>query len=131
MSHRNTEYVWQDRKRILFGLPWTFTRYFLTADKLVIDTGFLSRNEDDIRLYRITDITLKRKLWERMCGLGTIHCCSGDKTSPEFDIAHVKDARRVKDMLSDMVEEARDKRRVGVREFMDDGDGLEDLHDDQ
>ena len=35
--------VWKDRKRIIFGLPWTFTRYSLTQDKLVIDTGFISR----------------------------------------------------------------------------------------
>ncbi|MBP3388707.1 MAG: PH domain-containing protein [Clostridia bacterium] len=135
MSDRNTEFVWQDRKRILFGLPWSFTRYFLKEDKLIIDTGFFSRTEEEIRLYRITDVTLRRKLWERMCGLGTIHCCSGDKTSPEFDIAHVKDARRVKEMLSDMVEEARDKRRVGVREFMGaDEEAMEDfddLHDER
>ena len=35
--------VWKDRKRIIFGLPWTFTRYSLTQEKLVIDTGFISR----------------------------------------------------------------------------------------
>ena len=70
----------------------------------------------------ITDLTLKRALWERMFGLGTIHCCSGDKTSPEFDILHIKDVRRVKDMLSDMVEEERAKKRIGTRELLDDGD---------
>ena len=129
----STESVWRDRKRIFFGLPWTFTRYALYEEKLIIDTGFFSRTEDEIRLYRITDVTLRRKLWERMCGLGTIHCCSGDKTSPDFDIAHIKNAREVKEMLSDMVEQAREKRRVGLREFVGgetDFDGIDDLHDD-
>ena len=28
--------VWKDRKRTLFGLPWSFTRYYLTEDKLII-----------------------------------------------------------------------------------------------
>lgn len=99
----NENMVWQDRKRTFLGLPWSFTRYRLEPDKLIIDTGFLSRSEDEIRLYRIMDITLKRSLGERMLGLGTIHCCSGDKTSPEFDIRRIKNARKVKDLLSDMV----------------------------
>ena len=120
MSDINTENViWKDRKRIIFGLPWSFTRYRLEQDKFIIDKGFLSRTEDEIRLYRITDLTLKRALWERMFGLGTIHCRSGDKTSPEFDILHIKDSRRVKDMLSDMVEEERAKRHIGTRELLD------------
>ena len=112
--------LWKDRKRIIFGLPWSFTRYQLLKNKLIIDKGFFSRTEDEIRLYRITDLTLKRSLWERMFGLGTIHCCSGDQTSPEFDILHIKDSRRVKDMLSDMVEAERAERRIGIRELLDD-----------
>ena len=133
MGDINTENViWKDRKRIISGLPWSLTRYRLEQDKFIIDKGFLSRTEDEIRLYRITDLTLKRALWERMFGLGTIHCCSGDKTSPEFDILHIKDVRRVKDMLSDMVEEERAKKRIGTRELLDNGeyDESEKIHDD-
>lgn len=121
--------VWKDRKRTIFGLPWSFTRYFLYESKLVIDVGFLSRTEDEIRLYRIMDITLKRSLRERIFGLGTIHCCSGDKTSPEFDIKHIKKPKMVKDMLSDMVEKERLERRVGVREYMNDEED-DELHGD-
>ena len=50
--------VWKDRKRTVFGLPWSFTRYLLYENKLVIDVGLFSRTEDEIRLYRIMDITL-------------------------------------------------------------------------
>ena len=57
---KGIEFVWQDRKRIFFGLPWSFTRYYLTDDKLLIDTGFFSRTEDEVRLYRIMDMTLRR-----------------------------------------------------------------------
>ena len=119
--------VWSDRKRWLFGLPWSFTRYYLYEDKLIIDTGFFSRHEEEIRLYRIMDITLRRSFGERLFGLGTIHCCSGDKSTPEFDIKRIKMPREVKDTLSDMVEEERLRRRVGTREFMDADDaGFED-----
>lgn len=126
------DYIWKDRKRIIFGLPWSFTRYRLTEEKFIIDTGFFTRKEDEIRLYRIMDIGLQRSLWERIFGLGTIHCCSGDKTSPEFDIRHIKNPRDVKEMLSDLIEKRRKEQRVGVREYMaDDGDGAEFTEHDE
>ena len=110
--------VWKDRKRIFFGLPWTFTKYSVTEEKLYIKTGVFSTREDEVRLYRIMDVTLKRKFWARLCGLGTVHCCSADKSTPEFDLLHIKKSKEVKDMLSDMVEQQREKKRITSREFM-------------
>lgn len=124
------QYVWKDRKRTFLGLPWSFTRYFLKDEKLIIDTGFFSRQEDEIRLYRITDVTLRRTFGERLLGLGTIHCCSGDKTTPEFDILRIKHPRKVKDMLSDMVEDERMRHRVSIRENFIDDDHDDDYDED-
>jgi uncharacterized membrane protein YdbT with pleckstrin-like domain len=114
--------VWKDRKRIIFGLPWTFTRYSLTQDKLVIDTGFISRKEDEVRLYRILDISLDRPLSQRIWGLGSIRLNTADKTLPEVVIKRIKHAKSVKDMLSDMVEKERDEKRIAAREFMGNAD---------
>ena len=125
----NTQYVWKDKKRTIFGLPWTFTTYKLTKDKLLIESGFLSKNEEEVRLYRIMDLTLKRPFWQRIWGLGTIHCCTADKSTPEFDVLKIKNAEYIKNLLSDMVEEERDKKRVSAREYMsDDVDDIDD-HD--
>lgn len=121
------EIKWKDRKRIIFGLPWSFTRYRLTDDKLIVSTGIFSINEEEIRLYRIMDVTLKRSLGERLWGLGTIHLCSSDKTTPEIDIKRVRQSADVKEMLSDMVEVARKKNRVSAREFMLGDDMDEDM----
>ncbi|MCQ2449518.1 MAG: PH domain-containing protein [Clostridia bacterium] len=112
-------FFWKDRKRTIFGLPWSFTRYRMTNDKIIIDTGFLNRTEDDIRLYRIIDVTLKRSLFERLNGLGTIHCCSADKSSPEFELKHIKNSRLIKEQLSDLVEVARQNSGVRVQEFVE------------
>ena len=114
--------VWKDRKRIIFGLPWTFTRYFLTQEKLVIDTGLFNRKEDEIRLYRILDITLQRPLNQRIWGLGTIRLNTADKSSPEVEIKRIKKAHEFKEMLSDMVERERNEKRIAAREFMGYGD---------
>lgn len=119
--------VWQDRKRIIFGLPWTFTKYVLTKEKLLIQTGILNTKEEEVRLYRIMDVTLRRSLVQRLFGLGTIHCCSADKSTPEFDIKWIPDSAAVKEKLSDLVEAERMAKRVSSREFMTDEDDGEDM----
>ena len=118
--------VWKDRKRIWCGLPWTFTKYELSTDKLVIKTGFFNQNDDEGRLYRILDISLKRSLFQRIFGLGTIRCNSVDKTMKNFDITNIKNSERVKDQLSDLIEESRRSNRVSSREFMTELDDDDD-----
>jgi len=122
-------YIWKDRKRTIFGLPLSFTVYKLTKDKLIIESGFLSKKEEEVRLYRIMDLTLNRPFGQRMFGVGTIHCCTADKSTPEFDILKVKKPVQIKNMLSDMVEEERDKKRVSAREFMTDNEDCDVIID--
>ncbi len=129
MAKDTTAYVWRERKRTIFGLPWTFTVYKLTDEKLIIESGFLSKTEEEIRLYRIMDVTLNKPFGQRIFGLGTIHCCTGDKSTPEFDISKIKNASQVKNMLSDMIEKQRDEKRLAVREYMDDDGDCDDCVD--
>lgn len=121
-------YLWKDKKRTLFGLPLSFTTYVLTADKLTVETGFLNKKEEEVRLYRILDVTLNRSLWQRIFGVGTIHCCAADKSTPEFDVVSIKNSVEVKNMLSNLIEEARDAKRVTGREFMGVDDEADDFH---
>jgi hypothetical protein len=74
------------------------------------------------------DISLERSLWQRMFGLGTIKCCSADKTMKDFEIKNIKKPREVKEQLSTFVEEERTRKRVSGREFMNDHDE-HDEHD--
>lgn len=114
---KKENYVWKDRKRTIFGLPLSFTVYTLTEEKLLVDTGFLSTKQEEIKLYRMMDLTLKRSLLQRIFGVGTIHVCSADKTSPEFDIKNIKKPFEVKEKISKMIEEQRDKKRISGREY--------------
>ncbi len=122
-----TDLVWKDRKRIIFGLPWTFTKYGLSEDRLFITSGFFNIKEDEVRLYRIMDISLERTMWQRMFGLGTIKCCSADRTLKDFEVKNIKKSQEVKEMLSAYVEEERTKKRVSSREFLDDDDHEDDI----
>lgn len=111
--------LWSDRKRwLLFGLPWTFTKYTCTPEKFITESGLLSTKEDEIRLYRIMDLTLERSLPQRIFGLGTIICDTVDKSTPRLYIQNVKNARQVKELISEAVEQERVKKRVSSREYM-------------
>lgn len=111
-------YVWYARKRTLFGLPLSFTKYYLTDEKLLVQTGFFSTKEEEVRLYRIMDLTLNRSLGQKILRLGTIHLCCADKTTPEFEMKGLRDSRKIKDLLSDMVENERKRKRVYSRESL-------------
>lgn len=110
------EILWQDRKRPFLGLPISFTKYILGEKCLVIKTGFLTTNEDEVRLYRIIDITLRRTLGQRILGTGSIICHSSDETMKKFEIQHIKKPQLVKEMLSELIEQQRHANRVFNRE---------------
>ena len=124
------ELLFQQRKRNWCGLPWSFTVYSFDAERLFIKTGVLSIKEDEIRLYRILDLSLKRSFGQRIFGLGTITVDSSDKTMKCFEIKNIKNAKEVKEHLSQLVEEERQRKRITGREFMSDHDGYADDYDD-
>ncbi len=102
-----------ERKRIkFFGLPFSFTKYTITEEKLTITSGFLSITEDDAFMYKIQDVRLTRSLTERIFKLGTITCYTGDTTHPELILQHIKHSGKIKDFIMQYSEEARRKRRA-------------------
>lgn len=113
-----TNFIWKERKRNALGLPWTFTKYALTDDRLFITSGLLKTVEDEVRLYRIMDLSLSQTLSQKIFGIGTILVSSADKSMRDFEIKNIKKPRDVKEQLSKLVEENRDKKRVTNREFM-------------
>ncbi len=124
--------IWTARKRItFFGLPWSFTVYTLTKDKILIDSGFFNKRQEEVRLYRIMDFTLRRNLFQRIFGLGTIICKTADKTMPTLILMNIKSPVEIKERISTMVEEERDKKRVTSREFMGSFDDYEDYDDNE
>ena len=74
---------YKEKKRsMFFGLPWTFTSYTVTEEIITVDTGLFKKEENDCYLYKVIDVRLESTLLERMLGLGTIHCFTGDVTAP-------------------------------------------------
>lgn len=112
------ELLWKDRKRYL-GMPLSFTKYSMSADRLFFETGLFSVTFEEIVLYRVTDISLKVNLWQRIFGVGTVLVHSSDKTTPHFEIKNIKNPMIVKEMIHKQVEEMKLSRRVRVNELLD------------
>ncbi|MCR5785199.1 MAG: PH domain-containing protein [Eubacterium sp.] len=114
--------LWKARKRIWCGLPWTFTVYSFDEERFYLDRGFLNKRQDEMRLYRVLDLGVTRSLIQRIFGMGTIAVKSSDKTLGDFEIKNIKNVMDVKEQLSNLVEENREKKRVVSREYMTDDD---------
>ena len=114
------ETLWQDRKRIL-GMPISFTKYYLSKDRLFMQHGFFNMHMEEIVLYRVTDISVKASIGQRIFGLGTVLIHSSDKTTPHLEIKSIRDPMVVKELIHQNVEEMKQQRGVRVNEFLDDG----------
>lgn len=112
------EPLWRERKRIWCGLPWTFTIYSFDEERFYVESGFLNQRQDEVRMYRIVDLTVTRTFIQRIFGMGTITVNSSDKTLGDFQIKNIKNVKEVKEQLSNLVEAQRDKKRVATREFI-------------
>ena len=121
------ETLWRDRKRTFLGLPWSFTVYSFDDERFYIQRGLFTIKLDQVRLYRILDLSMVKTFGQRIFGLGTIKVCSGDKMMQDFEILNIKNPEAVMEQLSSLVEKERDRKRVSSREFLHDGEDHDDM----
>lgn len=112
------DYIWTDKKRTIFGLPLSFTRYFLTQTKFITRTGFLSIDEDEIDLYKITDKKLKIPFSQRLFKCGSIIIYSKDTDTPQKEVHSIKTPRKVSELIDRYVNAQRDKYGIRGRDMM-------------
>jgi len=128
MPNSTDTMLWRDKKRYL-GMPISFTTYSVSDDRLFRETGFLNRKYEEILLYRVRDISLSRSFGQMIFGVGTITVISSDKSSGKLEIQNVKSSKEVKELIHQLVEEAKARRRFRFGEFDSVSDDLDDNFD--
>ncbi|MBE6543934.1 MAG: PH domain-containing protein [Ruminococcaceae bacterium] len=117
--------IWRDKKRIL-GMPISFTRYALSYDRLYVTVGAINIKDDEVLLYRVRDISVRRSLWQRMANLGTVTVNTSDKSTPIVVLKNIKDPLIVKELIHENAEEMKIKRRIRLGETINiDDDDLD------
>lgn len=102
-----------ERKRwLFFGLPFTFTKYRVKEDMITISSGLLKTVENDCYMYKVQDVVHIATLAEKMFGLGTVVCHTGDTTHPQLKLEHIRNSKSIKEFILKESEEARIKRRT-------------------
>ncbi|WP_409340891.1 PH domain-containing protein [Paenibacillus sp. MBLB4367] len=99
------EVLWEG-KPFQFGWP-SFTKYTLTGSRIIVEKGFFTKKRDEIRLYRIRDVSTKRSLWERMFRVGDVTLYSTDASNPQLVIRNIRRPIEVADLLGETVEQSR------------------------
>lgn len=117
-SNSGYETIWTDKKRTLFGLPLSFTRYILTEKKFITRKGFLSITEDEIELYRVVDKSLRLPFGQRLFGCGTVVINCRDTDTPVKEVVSIKKPRDFMNIFEKQVDIQRDKYRTRGRDMM-------------
>ena len=113
LKYQDEAPVFVERKRwLLFGLPWTFTKYILKDEILTTQKGLLNTVINDCYMYKIVDVQLERSLFEKMAGLGTVVCYTSDTTDKVMKLIHIRRAAQVKNFILEKSEKMRMKRRT-------------------
>ena len=112
-NEKDPDIAYRERKRwVFFGLPFTFTVYTIKDDMITIDQGFFRKVENDCYMYKVQDVEHTASFAERIFGLGTITCFTGDTTHPKLILQHIKNSKTIKNYILDASEAARMRRRT-------------------
>ena len=86
---------------ILFYKAWKIrmTHYEVSADRIEYGEGIFDRKVDNLDMFRIVDIKLRRNILDCVVGVGTVILTTSDKSHPEFEFKKIKNSRELYDTI--------------------------------
>lgn len=75
------------------------TYYEVTADRIEWDRGIFDRRVDNLDMFRVIDLKLRRSLLDCIVGVGTVGLITTDKSDPAFTFEKVRDCRLLYDVI--------------------------------
>jgi len=83
--------------------------YEVTAERIEWGRGIFDRRVDNLDMFRVIDLKMRRTVFDCILGIGTVGLITTDKTDPEFVFEKIRDSRRLYDIIKKASLEA-DKR---------------------
>jgi hypothetical protein len=75
------------------------TRYEVSADRIEWSRGLLDRRVDNLDMFRVIDLKLRRSLLDCIVGIGTVTVITTDKSDPEFTFEKIRNPRGLYDAI--------------------------------
>src|SRR3954454_14353429 len=107
-------------------LRWRTTHYVITTHRLLFREGILARRGRDIGLSRITDVSYRQSVFERLINSGTLTIESAGEGGATV-LRQIPDSDGVQQLLNHMIEEDSDRRAQENAEYIR-GDGEQGQH---
>lgn len=89
------------------------SRYKLTNQRLIAESGIFSHHVDEIELYRVTDSKSYESFLDRIVGLGTIEVMSTDR-SGAVTMTKVPGAREKREQVRNYAEKMKQERNFRI-----------------
>jgi membrane protein YdbS with pleckstrin-like domain len=80
-------------------LKLRMTHYTISPDRIEYGEGIFDRKVDNLDMFRIVDIKLRRNFFDCVVGVGTVLLTTTDKSHPEFVFEKVKNSRELYDVI--------------------------------
>ncbi len=87
------------------------SRYTLTSERLIKESGILSKSRDEIELFRVKDTAVKATLFQRFVGYGNIAVVSTD-ASGNFILENLPNAMEKREQIRMMSNKSREANGV-------------------
>jgi membrane protein YdbS with pleckstrin-like domain len=87
-------------------------RYDLSADRIEWSRGLLGRKVDNIDMFRVIDIKMRRSFLDCLLGIGSITLFTTDETSPVFEFEKIGRPKVVYDLIKNTSLTADRKQKV-------------------
>jgi len=97
---------------LLKALKLKMIHYEVSADRIEYSRGILDRRVDNIDMFRVVDLKMRRSLLDCVFGIGTVALVTTDKTDPQFIFEKVRYCRDLYDIIKKSSLEA--DRKTGV-----------------
>lgn len=86
--------------------------YEVSTDRIEFSRGIVDRRVDNIDMFRVVDLKLRRNVFDCLFGIGTVALVTTDKSDPEFVFEKIHNCRTLYDVIKKASLEA--DRKTGV-----------------